>query len=170
MGKLVRIKEAAPTSSEIQAQLNYYKVDSDEIFKTVKNVFLAAYANNLFDAPIHRTGMKTEGFPFFSYRENVYDFFAEYPYIMTKAKGRVFFFKAVHNAEVRLDWKGWTIREEDLIKNEYSGVVPSNTALMGDFEHIGYAAQTKEFKELNIRLSGILLQLDITLSNLAEKK
>ena len=57
------------------------KVDMDRL----KNVIEIAYRKNLFDQPLHRTGMKMTPYTPFTTRNSIIKFHEEYPYILTKS-------------------------------------------------------------------------------------
>ena len=53
-------------------------------FEPYKDVFLAAYHNNLFDVSVHRTGMVSRKIPIFVSRQHIVNYFDENPYILTR--------------------------------------------------------------------------------------
>ncbi len=53
-------------------------------FEPYKDVFLAAYHNNLFDVSIHKTGMVSRKIPMFVSRQHIVNYFDENPYILTR--------------------------------------------------------------------------------------
>ena len=83
-------------------------------FEKYREVFLAAYHNNLFDVWVHKTGMTKRKEPTFISKQHIVNFFHEAPYIMTRVGEYIHFYEIEFHREKGVRKEGFRIKESSI--------------------------------------------------------